>query len=405
MGPDRQARVQPEPLRRLEHGRQQPRDPVRDRRAEAAGLLPGPGRRRATRSSPAREARNPGGDNCTIWASFARRGLGYSAVQGTTDRNDNTEAFDTHPDCQRNFQAPVLPEPALNDRPAGSTVDLRFTADGYRGLDVLAENQPYSRQVDCTTLKTVNPGPDAITPRPYPVKAIGALSVNAAASSPSRGRPRPPGPAPAARWWPRPTPASSTGRTSASRTTTGSREVRAYSRSTLRGRTAAAMRGELLGRRVGDLVEAAAAIRTVRRDQPSRPARASAFREAVRLVAGHVERRRRRAAGRTAASSPRPCRMQQVAVAMAGAPRRLGASRTTEHRTHPPVAMAVSARTARRRQHAMPTQLDGASGYDLLSRWTIGSMRRTGVPHCDFAHLARSGAVHDNGGPWSTSTS
>ena len=53
------------------------------------------------------EARNPGVDNCTIWASFARRGLGYSAVQGTTDRNDNTEAFDTHPDCQRNFQAPV----------------------------------------------------------------------------------------------------------------------------------------------------------------------------------------------------------------------------------------------------------------------------------------------------------
>ena len=49
-----------------------------------------------------------GGDKCTIWAAFARRGLGYSAVQGTTDRNDNTEAFDTHPDCKRNFQGPVL---------------------------------------------------------------------------------------------------------------------------------------------------------------------------------------------------------------------------------------------------------------------------------------------------------
>ena len=37
-----------------------------------------------------------GGDACTIWAAFARRGLGNSAVQGTTDRDDNTEAFDTH---------------------------------------------------------------------------------------------------------------------------------------------------------------------------------------------------------------------------------------------------------------------------------------------------------------------
>ena len=66
------------------------------------------------------EARG-GGDECTIWASFARRGLGYSAVQGTTDRNDNTEAFDTHPDCKRNFQAPTLAEPVLNTVAAGST--------------------------------------------------------------------------------------------------------------------------------------------------------------------------------------------------------------------------------------------------------------------------------------------
>ena len=124
------------------------------------------------------EARNPGVDTCTIWATFARRGFGYSAVQGTTNRDDNTEAFDTHPDCRRNFQAPVLPEPAVNDRPAGSIVDLRFTADGYRGLDVLAENQPYSRLVDCTTLKPVTPGQTAITPRPTPKQAMGTLSVN-----------------------------------------------------------------------------------------------------------------------------------------------------------------------------------------------------------------------------------
>lgn len=125
----------------------------------------------------AAEARG-GGDVCTLWASFARRGLGYSAVQGTTDRNDNTEAFDTHPDCKRNFQSPVATQPALNTAEAGSTVSLRFTHDGYRGLDVLAENQPYSRQVDCDTLQTVNPGQTTITPRPYPVQALGTLSVD-----------------------------------------------------------------------------------------------------------------------------------------------------------------------------------------------------------------------------------
>ena len=38
----------------------------------------------ARRSSPRAEAPSGGADTCTIWATFARRGLGYSAVQGTT---------------------------------------------------------------------------------------------------------------------------------------------------------------------------------------------------------------------------------------------------------------------------------------------------------------------------------
>src|SRR5690606_4531120 len=33
-------------------------------------------------------------NQCLIWDSFARRGLGFSAVGGTTNRFDNTEAFD-----------------------------------------------------------------------------------------------------------------------------------------------------------------------------------------------------------------------------------------------------------------------------------------------------------------------
>jgi extracellular elastinolytic metalloproteinase len=113
-----------------------------------------------------------GEDTCTIWASFARRGLGFSAVQGTSaSRNDNTEAFDTHPDCREGFLDGIADPPALNVVNRGSAVTLEFSVGGYQGLDILAENSPYSRQVDCTTLRTEDPGAETITPRPLPVPA------------------------------------------------------------------------------------------------------------------------------------------------------------------------------------------------------------------------------------------
>lgn len=41
-----------------------------------------------------------GANQCLIWQSFARRGLGYSADQGaSTSRSDGTEAFDMPPSC------------------------------------------------------------------------------------------------------------------------------------------------------------------------------------------------------------------------------------------------------------------------------------------------------------------
>jgi hypothetical protein len=121
----------------------------------------------------AAEARNNGpADTCTLWATFARRGFGYSAVQGTTNRNDNTEAFDTHPDCQRGFTN-VVAEPQLTTMAAGLPRELTFKADdNYTGLDIATKQNPYSRQVDCTTLATVTPGQTAITPRPVPVEAV-----------------------------------------------------------------------------------------------------------------------------------------------------------------------------------------------------------------------------------------
>ena len=114
-----------------------------------------------------------GEDACTLWASFSRRGLGFSASDGgTTSRNDGTEAFDTDPTCRRGFQAPASHAyGTLRTVDAGDTVPLKFTAPevASRGLDILAENSPYSRLVDCETLRTVDSSSPFITPRPFPV--------------------------------------------------------------------------------------------------------------------------------------------------------------------------------------------------------------------------------------------
>ena len=111
------------------------------------------------------------GDACTVYAGFARRGFGYSAVAGTTSRDDNTEAFDTHPDCRRGFLAPVSPTyGTLTTVVAGDTVPLKFTGAGLSGLDILAKNNPYSRLVDCETLRTVDTSYPFVTPRPIPVR-------------------------------------------------------------------------------------------------------------------------------------------------------------------------------------------------------------------------------------------
>ena len=114
-----------------------------------------------------------GEDMCTVWASFARRGLGFGAVQGTTNRNDNEEAFDTHPDCRRGFQSPVMqPYGTLNEVDAGDAVPLRFTADGYRQLDVLKDSgSPFSRKVDCSTLRVPSSG-EFVTPRELPINTV-----------------------------------------------------------------------------------------------------------------------------------------------------------------------------------------------------------------------------------------
>jgi extracellular elastinolytic metalloproteinase len=126
-----------------------------------------------------------GEDTCTVWATFARRGLGFSAVQGTTNRDDNSEAFDTHPDCRRGFLPPVTGSyGTLNEFDAGDAVPLRFTADGYRRLDVLANSgSPFSRKVDCSTLRVPSSG-QFITPRELPIstQTAGGAKLTVSAS-------------------------------------------------------------------------------------------------------------------------------------------------------------------------------------------------------------------------------
>jgi hypothetical protein len=114
-----------------------------------------------------------GGDNaCTLWASFSRRGLGFSASDGgTTSRNDGTEAYDTDPACRAGFTAPTdKPYGQLNRVGADSVVVLKFRAPAYDDADeVLASNSPFSRKVDCDTLQVPSQTEGFITPRELPL--------------------------------------------------------------------------------------------------------------------------------------------------------------------------------------------------------------------------------------------
>ena len=77
-----------------------------------------------------------GGDSCTIWSAFARRGLGFSATQGTTNRDDNTEAFDVPPHCAAPGAGLVGAKysgDTLNVVDAGSAAPIQFSLGGDRG--------------------------------------------------------------------------------------------------------------------------------------------------------------------------------------------------------------------------------------------------------------------------------
>jgi hypothetical protein len=109
-----------------------------------------------------------GGDNqCAIWRGFAKRGLGFSATQGSSNNvNDGVQAFDLPVNCTAQFggfEPPIAAPPAINDANAGSTVPTKFTLSEQGGAPDIAAVFA-SQQVSCDTLAPTGPIVPALTP-------------------------------------------------------------------------------------------------------------------------------------------------------------------------------------------------------------------------------------------------
>ncbi|PHI20662.1 hypothetical protein CEQ90_06315 [Lewinellaceae bacterium SD302] len=67
-----------------------------------------------------------GANQCTIWEAFARRGLGFSADQGSgLDKNDGEEAFDLPPSCIPTVK--VIKETSVTTVELGESFNVRLT--------------------------------------------------------------------------------------------------------------------------------------------------------------------------------------------------------------------------------------------------------------------------------------
>jgi uncharacterized repeat protein (TIGR01451 family) len=78
---------------------------------------------------------NDGANQCLIWEVFARRGVGFSARQGSgNDRTDNFEAFDVDPACSGTILFSKSTNVDVID--AGDVVTFTLVAENYRGEEV-----------------------------------------------------------------------------------------------------------------------------------------------------------------------------------------------------------------------------------------------------------------------------
>lgn len=105
-----------------------------------------------------------GANQCEIWRGFAKRGLGASASQGSSNnRTDGVEAFDLPASCTAatfgGFTAPIAAAPAINSANAGSTVPVKFSIASESAIAPLIDSQ----EVSCTTLEPTGGAPTAIS--------------------------------------------------------------------------------------------------------------------------------------------------------------------------------------------------------------------------------------------------
>ncbi len=107
------------------------------------------------------ELANGGANRCIIWRAFARRGLGLSASQGSSNsKSDGAEAFDVPADCQLS----VNDNGSINNfiiypNPSNGQINIQSRIDvGTAAVSIFDINgrKVFSQQVELQTITTVN---------------------------------------------------------------------------------------------------------------------------------------------------------------------------------------------------------------------------------------------------------
>lgn len=77
---------------------------------------------------------NAGANECLIWEVFARRGLGWSADQGSTsNRNDGLQTFDNRPECIKTLKVEKLVDTEIT---AGDTINVTLLVYNHKDTPV-----------------------------------------------------------------------------------------------------------------------------------------------------------------------------------------------------------------------------------------------------------------------------
>ncbi|WP_310991541.1 T9SS-dependent M36 family metallopeptidase [Aequorivita marina] len=108
------------------------------------------------------ELTNGGANKCIIWSAFAKRGLGFSAEQGSrSSRSDGTEAFDLPPDCNLGVSDngntenifTVYPNPSNGELNINSRVDV---GDATIAIYDMNGRKVFTQEVELHQRATVN---------------------------------------------------------------------------------------------------------------------------------------------------------------------------------------------------------------------------------------------------------